>query len=70
MKLIKDIITEFAKKMDFEGLVLIDDNSLIISSYYKDKEIQLLIDRTSPHFLEVNDSFRRTEKEEVEQEQA
>ena len=65
-KFAHEIIVEFAKKMDFDGLVLINDNSLIICSYYKDKKTQDLIDTTVPHFLEVNDTFQRFRKEGVE----
>ncbi len=65
--LVHEIIKEFSIKMDFEGLVLIDDNSLIICSYYKEKEIRTLIDCTIPHFLEVNDTFKRFKKEETKE---
>ena len=58
-KLVRKIVKEFAKKMDFEGLVILNDNTLIIFSYYKDKDTQSLMSSTIHHFLEVNDMFQR-----------
>ena len=37
-ELIEKTIIEFAKKIDSAGVVVIDDNSLIIGAYYKDDE--------------------------------
>ncbi|GAJ18988.1 unnamed protein product, partial [marine sediment metagenome] len=37
-ELIEKTIVEFAKKVNSSGVVVIDDNSLIVGSYYKDDE--------------------------------
>jgi hypothetical protein len=41
--------------------VLLDDNSLIIGSYYKDEETKNLLSASTPYFLTLNDSFVFTE---------
>ncbi|MHA2006802.1 MAG: ADP-ribosylation factor-like protein [Promethearchaeota archaeon] len=59
-ELIDKTIVEFAKKMDSEGIVIIDDNSLIIGSYYKNDEIRHLLTASTPFFLTLHDSFQYT----------
>lgn len=59
-ELIEKTIVEFAKKMDSEGIVVIDDNSLIIGSYYKDDEIKHILTASTPFFLTLHDSFQYT----------
>ncbi len=59
-ELIEKTIVEFAKKVDSEGVVIIDDNSLIIGSYYKDEEVRHLLTASTPYFLTLNDSFQYT----------
>ena len=59
-ELIEKTIIEFAKKVDSEGVVIIDDNSLIIGSYYKDDETRHLLTASTPYFLTLNDSFQST----------
>jgi hypothetical protein len=56
--LIKKTIKEFSEKLNCEGLVLIDNNSLIIGSYYKDMKMGELITRATPYFLSLNDNFQ------------
>jgi len=63
-ELIEKTIIEFAKKVDSEGVVVIDDNSLIIGSYYKDDETRHLLTASTPYFLTLNDSFQYTGVEE------
>ncbi len=59
-ELIEKTIHEFAKKVESEGVVIIDDNSLIIGSYYKDDEIKHLLTASMPYFLTLHDSFQLT----------
>ena len=59
-ELIEKTIIEFAKKVESDGVVIIDDNSLIIGSYYKDDETRRLISSITPYFLTLNDSFQST----------
>jgi len=60
-ELIEKTITEFGKKTYSDGIVLLDDNSLIIGSYYKDEETKNLLSASTPYFLTLNDSFVFTE---------
>ncbi|MFX0038368.1 MAG: ADP-ribosylation factor-like protein [Promethearchaeota archaeon] len=59
-ELIEKTIVEFAKKVDSEGMVVIDDNSLVIGSYYKDDEIRHILTASMPYFLTLHDSFEYT----------
>ncbi len=59
-ELIEKTIVEFAKKVDSGGVVVIDDNSLIIGSYYKDDETRHLLTASTPYFLTLHDSFQST----------
>ena len=59
-ELIEKTITEFAKKIDSEGVVVIDDNSLIIGSYYKNDETKHLLNASCPYFLTLNDNIQFT----------
>ena len=59
-ELIEKTITEFAKKIDAAGVVVIDDNSLIIGSYYKDDETKHLLNASCPYFLTLNDNIQFT----------
>ena len=60
-ELINRTIQEFAKKFDSEGVVVVDDNSLVIGSYYRDDEIKHLMTASLPYFLVLNDSFQSTD---------
>ena len=40
---------------------MLDDNSLIVGSYYKDEETKNLLTASTPYFLTLNDSFIFTE---------
>jgi GTPase SAR1 family protein len=59
-ELIEKTIVEFAKKVDSAGVVVIDDNSLIIGSYYKDDETRHLLTASTPYFLTLSDSLQYT----------
>jgi len=60
-ELIEKTIIEFGKKTYSDGIVLLDDNSLIVGSYFKDKETKNLLAASTPYFLSLNDSFVFTE---------
>lgn len=59
-ELIEKTIIEFAKKVNSEGVVIIDDNSLIIGSYYKDDETRHLLTASMPYFLTLHDHMQFT----------
>lgn len=59
-ELIEKTITEFAKKIDSQGVVVIDDNSLVIGSYYKNDETKHLLTASTPYFLTLNDNIQYT----------
>ena len=58
-ELIKGTVEEFAKKIQAEGLEIIDDNSFIIGSYYENKDVKTILNATSPYFLQVQDTFEK-----------
>jgi len=60
-ELIEKTIIEFGKKTYSDGIVLLDDNSLIVGSFYKDEETKNLLAASTPYFLSLNDSFVFTE---------
>jgi len=55
--LIQKTIEEFANKLNCEGLMIIDDNSLIMGSYFINDGVKNLLNRTIGYFLRLNDSF-------------
>jgi len=59
-ELIEKTIIEFAKKIDSEGVVVIDDNSLVIGAYYKDEETKHLLSASTPYFLTLSDNIQYT----------
>ncbi|MFO7795736.1 MAG: ADP-ribosylation factor-like protein [Promethearchaeati archaeon] len=60
-ELINKTIKEFSEKVGAEGVVVIDDNSLQIGSYFKNDEIKTILDSSTPYFLTLNDSFKVAE---------
>ena len=61
-ELLQKTVAEFAKKVGSEGVVVIDSNSLIISSYYEDDGSKDLMNASTPYFLALNDSFQGREE--------
>ncbi|MFW9971763.1 MAG: ADP-ribosylation factor-like protein [Candidatus Odinarchaeota archaeon] len=59
-ELIEKTIIEFAKKVESDGVVIIDDNSLVVGSYYKDDETKHLLVASSPYFLTLHDHMEST----------
>ena len=56
-------IEDFANKCNIEGVELLDNNSLIIGSYYNNESVRELLNSLSPYFLRLNDGFERAESE-------
>ena len=59
--LIQKTIEEFASKFEAEGIEIIDDNSLIVGSYYKNEIVKDILNQTTPYFLSLDDSFQYSE---------
>lgn len=60
-ELIDKTIEGFSQKVGSEGVVVIDDNSLLIGSYFKNDEIKEILNSSTPYFLTLNDSFKAAE---------
>jgi hypothetical protein len=56
-QLIQGTIREFAKKLNCEGLMVIDNNSIIIGSYFEDDSYHFLLKESIQFFLTLNDCF-------------
>ena len=57
-QLIEKTIEEFSKKISSDGVIAIDDNSLIIGSYFMDEKTKIILSGCVPYFLTLNDSFK------------
>ncbi|KKM74293.1 hypothetical protein LCGC14_1401760 [marine sediment metagenome] len=55
--LIEKTVEEFAKKLRCEGLMIVDDNTLIIGSYFENETSKILLNKSIGYFLNLNDSF-------------
>lgn len=60
-QLIEKTITEFSKKTDSDGVVLLDDNSLIVGYYYRDEETKNTLSASTPFFLSLHDNLIYTQ---------
>jgi len=58
-ELIEKTIQEFSKKVNSDGVVALDDNSLVIGSYYKNEEVKNMLNASMPYFLTLNDSLQQ-----------
>jgi len=56
-ELLQKTIEQFARKLDCEGLIIIDKNSIILGSCFKDDESKKLLSSTIAYFLTLNDVF-------------
>ncbi|MFX0001221.1 MAG: ADP-ribosylation factor-like protein [Candidatus Hodarchaeota archaeon] len=56
-QLLQKTIEEFAKKLNCEGLMIIDDNTLVIGAYYENNDAKLLLNKSIGYFLTLNDNF-------------
>jgi len=56
-ELLQKTIEEFARKLDCDGLIVIDKNSIILGSCFKDDESKKLLSGTIAYFLTLNEVF-------------
>ncbi|MFX1375847.1 MAG: ADP-ribosylation factor-like protein [Promethearchaeota archaeon] len=65
-ELIQKTIEEFANKLNCEGLIIIDKNSIILGSCFKDEQSKKILSSTIAYFLTLNDIFSEMEIEQQE----
>jgi GTPase SAR1 family protein len=65
-ELIQKTIEQFARKLDCDGLLITDKNSIILGSYFKDHESKKLLSSTIAYFLTLNDVFEDMEIDQQE----
>lgn len=65
-QVIETAIQGFVNKAKVEGVELIDNNSVIISSWYKNDNIKKILNSLSPYFLRLNDGFKKLDNIEDE----
>jgi len=58
-QLIQKIISEFSHKLNCLGLAILDHNSLIIGSYFKNNESKDIIKAIMPFFMKLDDEIQR-----------
>jgi len=56
-ELLQKTIDQFARKLDCDGLIITDQNSIILGSSFKDDESKKLLSGTIAYFLTLNDVF-------------
>lgn len=56
-ELLQKTIEQFARKLDCEGLIITDQNSIILGSCFKDDESKKLLSSKIAYFLTLNDIF-------------
>ena len=56
-ELLQKTIEQFARKLDCDGLLITDKNSIILGSTFKDDESKKLLSSTIAYFLTLNDVF-------------
>ena len=56
-ELLRKTIDQFASRLKCEGLLITDNNSIILGSWFKDKESKKLLSGTIAYFLTLNDVF-------------
>ncbi|MHA2280905.1 MAG: ADP-ribosylation factor-like protein [Promethearchaeota archaeon] len=65
-ELIQKTIEEYSKKLDCEGLIIVDKNSIILGSYFEDDDSRKKLSGTIAYFLSLNDVFEEMELEKQE----
>ena len=65
-ELLQKTIEEYAKKLDCEGLIIVDKNSIILGSCFKDEDSKKKLSGTIAYFLSLNDVFEEMELEKQE----
>jgi hypothetical protein len=63
---IQRTIEEYSKKLDCEGLIIVDKNSIILGSCFKDDDSRKKLSGTIAYFLSLNDVFEDMELEKQE----
>ena len=63
-QLVQKAINEFAKRLNCDGLIIIDDNSIIIGSFFENETSKVLLQETIQYFLTLNDCFHNLGKRE------
>lgn len=61
-QLVQKAIKEFAKKLNCQGLLIIDNNSIIIGSYFENDSAKFLLQESIQYFLTLNDCFLKLGK--------
>ena len=56
-ELLRKTIDHFANRLECEGLLISDKNSIILGSWFKDKESKKLLSSSIAYFLTLNDVF-------------
>ena len=65
-ELIQKTIEEYAKKLDCEGLIIVDKNSIILGSCFRDEDSKKKLNGTIAYFLSLNDVFEEMELDKQE----
>ncbi|MHA1914275.1 MAG: ADP-ribosylation factor-like protein [Promethearchaeota archaeon] len=65
-ELLQKTIEEYAKKLSCEGLIIIDKNSIMIGSCFKDDDSKKILSSTIAYFLTLNDVFEEMEVDQQE----
>ncbi len=65
-QLIQKTVEAFARKLDCEGLIIIDKNSIILGSCFKGDDSKKILSSTIAYFLTLNDVFSDMELEQQE----
>jgi GTPase SAR1 family protein len=60
-ELIQKTIEEYTKKLNCEGLIIIDKNSIILGSCFEDEDSKKKLNSTIAYFLSLNDVFEEME---------
>jgi GTPase SAR1 family protein len=65
-ELIQKTIEDFSIKLNSEAMMVIDDNSLIVGSYFNDENAENILNQTVGYFLTLNDSFLKIDQAQEE----
>ncbi|MHA2182421.1 MAG: ADP-ribosylation factor-like protein [Promethearchaeota archaeon] len=63
---IQKTIEEYSKKLDCEGLIIVDRNSIVLGSCFEDDDSRKKLSGTIAYFLSLNDVFEEMELEKQE----
>ncbi len=56
-ELVDKTVQEFAGKLEADGILVLDNNALILGQYFKTPEDREIFKATTPHFLTLHDGF-------------